>query len=786
MRDLDTQQQGSNKAVSATLDRNLLLQAVKQKQRQRDASGGRRMVLYLMPALLLIAWCYSPAIVNAFHGDDFLHVQWLTRASHDNQLIWDNFVGPWMGATAVKFYRPLVSVTLFADYLLWDFNAAGFHLTNVLYHMASAVCLFFIGQRLATLAGYQKETARTIGIFSSVLWGIYPLSAEAVSWITGRVDATVTAFSMASLLTYLQWRDNQKKSTLALSLALFILGLLCKEMAIILPPLFAFVDVLFADGTWKSRLRSLPFWGVLIGYFAVRQLTMGTMIGAYDDSLGLDLKLLWKRFKGGMPFLFLPFNMSVFPKGDVVIKCWTALLALIGVSGAAQIFVTRFSAWRFYLFCAGWFVLALIPVYKVFDVAQDLESSRYAYLATVPLCLLIATLAAPLWRNRIVSWVQCAVFAGLVGIAAATLHTHNLVWHNAGEIGNRIKQQMYELVKDMPASPHIVLVGAPDNQQGAYIMRNALPGMVTPPYFPQVVGSAINLDRYCAIWPFGVLKDQWAASKNMVLAHWDDKRMRLVKTPLAASPTKQVVLPLGNIKVGGGTLKVNAGSHSVRVNAPQKYTILDMRDLHEACGDFDFVEVSLNNCPDNLDQSTMVYVNDLHPNAWPTFSSTVRPTVIEDGPAKRRLIFSLRQRPEWAIGGTCTELVFGIPSAGYDIASIKGLSANRLIPQITLPAGSIGTGFLALTKAADSQVEVRHPKGTRLVLELSPRYGYFDKQYPAAPETKGTIKQFAIDQPIIANATQFKAGMYQARVWIADAAGKPQGLSSDHFMLIVP
>lgn len=790
MRDFDTQQQSVSSKGSAVLEPNLSAQAVMGDAQQSDASAlltGKRSLLYLIPILLLMSWCYAPAVINAFHGDDFLHVQWLSRASHDTKLIWDNFVGPWMGAATVKFYRPLVSVTLFADYLLYNFNAAGFHVTNILYHMASAVCLFFIGQRIALLAGYQKETARTVGVFASVLWGIYPLNAEAVSWITGRVDATVTAFSMGSLLTYLQWRDNNKKLTLALSLTLFILALLCKEMAIILPPLFAFIDVLFSSGTsWKSRLRSLPFWGVLGGYFAVRQLTMGTMIGAYDDSLGLDLKHLWKRFRGGMPFFFVPFNMAVFPKGDVVIKCWTALLAFIGISGIVQIFATRMRAWRFYLFCAGWFALALIPVYKVFDVAQDLESSRYAYLATLPLCLLFAALAAPLWRNRAVSGLQCAVFAAFVGIAATTLHTHNMVWHNAGEIGNRIKQQMYALVKDMPANPNIVLIGAPDNDQGAYIMRNALPGMVTPPYFPQVVGSAINLDRFCPIWPFGVLKDQWAISENMVLARWDDKNKSLVKTPLVPSPTGQVTLPLQNIKVGGGTMQQNADGKTVTINAPQKYTILDMRDLHEKCGDFDFVEVTLSNCRDNLDQSTMVYVNDLHPNAWPTFSSTVRPTVIQDSPGKQRMIFSFRQRPEWAIGGTCTELVFGVPSAGYTIESIKGLSANQLIPQITLPPGSISTGFLALTKNADSEVKVKHPKGTGLILELSPRYGYFDKQYPAAPETKGTIKQYAVDAPIIANATQFKDGMYQARVWIADAAGKPQGLSSDHFMLIVP
>lgn len=758
--------------------------APQENNERRELLTAKRSVFFLIPILLLLAWCYAPAIVNAFHGDDFLHVRWLTRAAHETKLLFDNFVGPWMGDGAVKFYRPLISVTLWLDYKVWGFNAAGFHLTNVLFHVASAFCLFFIGQRLASLAGYKGETARTIGIFTSLLWGVYPLSAEAVAWITGRVDATVTAFSMGSLLTYLQWRESKKPLSLVLSLGLFVLALLCKEMAIIIPPLFAFIDLLFSDGTWRGRLRSLPFWGVLGGYFALRQITMGTMIGAYDDSLGLDLKFLWKRFKGGMPFLLSPFNMTVFNRGDLIVKVWLGLLGTVAVLGVAQLAATKLRVWRLYAFCLGWFVLALIPVYKVFDVAPDLESSRYAYLATVPLCLALSAMAAPLWRNRLRAFAQCAVFAGIVGIAAFTLHTHNEVWNKAGLVGNNIRDQIDAMTSKMPANPMIVLVGVPDNVQGAYVMRNALPGMVTPPYFPRTIASALTMDRYCAIWPFAVVRDFWSKADNTLIARWDDPAKNLVKAKLSPSGKDKHVLPLDKIRVGGGTAKLTPAG--LKINAPQKYTILDMLKLQANCADFDFVQVTLKGCPDNVEPATMVYVNDLHPNAWPTFSSTVRSAIFKDSPDTMRMVFSMRQHPEWTLGGKCTELVFGIPSADYTIESIQGLNVDHMLPKLVLPPEAHASGFLNLTRKVTEVTAAGLGRDQRLLLELSPRFGYFEKQYVTKLDPKGQHKQGEIGKPISIVPTEFKPGMYQARLWIADAAGNTRGLSSDHFMLVVP
>ncbi len=733
----------------------------------------------------LVSWCYAPAVVNGFHGDDFLHVHWLTLAANHPSMLWDNFTGPWLGSTDVKFYRPLISVIFWIEHQLWGFNAVGYHLTNVGFHLSGVLCLLFIGKRLALLAGFDEKASRTVGILAATLWGIHPLNAEVVAWVTGRVDATVTAFSLGCLLAYLKWRESKKPATLAIGLTLFILALLCKEMAVILPPLFVCLDLMFHDGSKFGRLRSLPFWLVLSGYFMVRQLTMGTMIGAYDNTLDTDWRLLWKRFKGGLPFLFSPFNLNIFQRTDVVVRVWNCVFATILGLGLVQLVATRARHWRLHAFCILWFGLALLPVYKVFAVAQNLESSRYAYSAVLPLCLLLSVLATPTLKLRWLAGLQGALVITLGGIAAFALHTHATVWGDAGKISTRIANQIYQLVKDRSVRPTVLMMGLPDNINGAYVMRNALPGMVTPPYFPKELAMARNLDRFCALYPFALFRDSWAEGTDATVVCWNDEKKQLEQAKITASSwaEKKSVLPLQNVKVGGGTGRLT--DRGLDINALQKYTILDLRDLNAECSAIDFVQVTLKNCHENLEPSTMTYVNHLHPNAYPTWSSTVRPTVVSVAPNVVRMMFPLRQHPEWVLGEKCTELVFGIPASDYSVMSIEATTAANVIPRVSLPTTAVESSSLSLG-AQPAEVSVADRGARSLVLEVSPRGQYFEKQYASTPRAQSVLKHFKPNQKMLLDQTMFDAGMYQARVWWAGTNGQPEGLSSDHFNIVVP
>src|SRR5271170_2355156 len=98
-------------------------------------------LLSLLGVLIFIVLIYSPIIVNAFNGDDFVHLKWLSEAVKQPELIWRNFHSAWLDISTAKFYRPLISLFMLADYLAWHVNGIGFHLTNVLCHIANTYFL---------------------------------------------------------------------------------------------------------------------------------------------------------------------------------------------------------------------------------------------------------------------------------------------------------------------------------------------------------------------------------------------------------------------------------------------------------------------------------------------------------------------------------------------------------------------------------------------------------------------------------------------------------------------
>lgn len=743
--------------------------------------------LFLIPILLLMGAALAPALVNAFQGDDFLHIQWLI-AYGDNVLkaLGDDFAGTCLGASSVKFYRPLVTAIWLLDYKLWGFNAIGYHFTNIAFHAASVVLLLFITQRLALLAGFEKQTARTTGVFAALLFAVYPLGPEVVAWITGRVDVTVTAFTMASLLTYLQYRENSRIASLVLSMAFFVLALLCKEMAIVLPVLFVLIDFLFPNKTLFSRLRSWPFWATLGAYFGLRLLTLGTMLGAYSDSLQVDLRDIWHRFRTGLPFIFLPFNLGVFSRQDLIVKAWTLLLSAVSACGIWNFAVAqRGRTWRFFALCLGWFAISLMPVYKVFNINQVLECSRYGYLTTVPLCLMLAAFAAPLWRRSAFTFIQCALFAGLIGISVYVLHAQTEVWSRAGRVTNSIRDQIAQLTRE--GARQVVIVGAPDNINGGYVIRNALPGLARKPYFPGGEVYAHAIERSCPLWPVAITRDAWAQTGSMKFVCFDQSTEKLVPVKLSPSPNGAKQLPLTNVQIGGGHGQLTPAG--LKVTATQKLAICGLGNLNEKCANFDFVEVVLDGAThDKLDDATMIYVNDAHPNPWPTASSLVRPAVLPTRGEQRRLVFSMRQHPEWFLGGTCTQLLFNIPSSDFTIASIKGLSRDQVIPVATLPGPASVSGFLTV-EAKPAEITVLHARGKSLLLELSACNGNFDRLYATAPAAGSKLVRYAVDEPLVVEKQRLvdaAPGIYQTRVWIADGQGNPEGISSDPFMLVVP
>ena len=292
----------------------------------------------VLTILILVALVYSPVLTNAFNGDDFVHLSWLHQAIHQPSLIWRNFHSSWLDITTAQFYRPLISIFMTADYLVWHNNGIGFHLTNLCCHLANTLLLWLVLRALVNNDHQPTTLNHSIWcLASAALFGLYPLHPEAVSWITGRVDTFVTLFSLATILSYIYWRQSHKYQWLFLSIIAMICGLFSKEMAIVLPAVLYIYELCFVKekSTFFSHCISAgkqvgPFLLILLFYFALRYYALGTLIGGYDNTLFAlnNCRQLLKMWVYSSYMLLFPFNQTIIGKHNPIIILWASLLAL--------------------------------------------------------------------------------------------------------------------------------------------------------------------------------------------------------------------------------------------------------------------------------------------------------------------------------------------------------------------------------------------------------------------------------------------------------------------------
>ena len=153
------------------------------------------------------------------------------------------------------YYRPLVSLSYFLDLHVWGLNPFGFHLTNLLAHLATALAVLMLTRRLtgnllaASIAG--------------VAFALHPIHTESVAFISGRTDVLSTLLFLLALLGYARWRDGRGALALAGSLAAFFLALTAKEVAVTLPLILVLWDLLVTPGDGGARADAEPRFGPL-------------------------------------------------------------------------------------------------------------------------------------------------------------------------------------------------------------------------------------------------------------------------------------------------------------------------------------------------------------------------------------------------------------------------------------------------------------------------------------------------------------------------------------------
>lgn len=342
-------------------------------------------------------------------------------------------------------YHPFTLLSLNFDYQIFGMHAWGFHLHNLLLHLANCILILIFIHRLT---GKASIAGMVMALFS-----VFPMNVEAVAWATARKDVLYAFWFLFSMVLYLQYLKTEKWKYLAFTLITFIFSVLAKGQAVFLPLIFILIDWFKGRKLTQKKviLEKLPFLLLafifgLAALYAQKQTGYvskngeGTpflqtlMLACYSFSL-----YIWK--------ILLPAHLSAYypyPAMAGAVLPYFYLLFIIPVVFYA--YLVRYflkKNQRLVAFGMLFFVMNIFVFLKWIPVSNYIIADRYVYMAAIGLFipggLFLEWLQSrfPKWKDILLSFFLGFLVVGATMISEKRVST----WKNSMSLLNDILER---------------------------------------------------------------------------------------------------------------------------------------------------------------------------------------------------------------------------------------------------------------------------------------------------------------------------------------------------------
>ncbi len=349
-------------------------------------------------------------------------------------------------------YYPLTYSFFWIEWRLWGTSPCGYHVTSLILHILESLLIWIILRKLSIPGAF----------LAAVIFAVHPVNVETAAWIAQRKNITAMLFFLLSILWYFKavqpadiqtapchLEDNRRETASGsphpssfiphpssliphpssyywLSLAAFVLAMLGKGSAAVLPVLVLVITWWLRPLTRRDLLRTAPFFLIAILLTAVNvwfQTHGGEAITRSADFiqrlLGAGGVVWFYLYKAVLPIdLAFVYRQWHIEAGNPL--WWIPLLAALAVTAALWLY--RKKTWARPLCCAwAFFCAALVPVMGFTDVGfmkYSLVADHYQHIAIIGV-IALATGYWGLWRERMPQKTRWA--ANLTACAAACL-----------------------------------------------------------------------------------------------------------------------------------------------------------------------------------------------------------------------------------------------------------------------------------------------------------------------------------------------------------------------------
>lgn len=336
------------------------------------------------------------------------------------------------------YFRPITSLTLWADHKLFGDNPAGYRGHNILLHIIASLLVFIFLYRLS--GSYY------LSLLSGMIFSSHPIHSEVINMIAlGRGYLYATIFSLISMICYIQAkRGGSKVSTFLvymISGIASIFSILSNEIGLLTPIFIIAYEFSYSEG---SSIKDIIFnkrcWLILslaltplifFRSFLFKILSWGI------DGLDLGLRGVPYLMVRYLSLLALPIRLSAWYQG---MEIPSSVFTLEAISSFAIIigilfFIYRVRGSKELLFpsislMVGIFVISM----RIMGGAPSPMGERWAYLPSVWFSLLIPLLferARTKKEGKGLGYMRNGILVSLLGLYMVLSAQRNFVWSDS-------------------------------------------------------------------------------------------------------------------------------------------------------------------------------------------------------------------------------------------------------------------------------------------------------------------------------------------------------------------
>ena len=480
----------------------------KPQHRASRPSIGRR-VLVIAPLLVVAAGvlAYANSFSIPFLLDDYVEISRNPVVTH-------------LGGPLAYLSRPrgMALLSFALNYQVGGFDVWGFHLVNLLVHLANGLLVYLLvlgTLRLPFFRDRYRTSSPVLALLVALVFVVHPLQTGAVSYIVQRTESLAAFFYLATVVLFLHaaTAGSRGRQTALYSGAVLtaFLGMWTKQTVVTVPAILLLYSVCFLPGAaprarWRrwvfGALLLLPVayafalsWQYLFPAAAPPADTPHSWMRAPTAGFGVEGMSPWGYLITQFGVVLWYLRLYVLPtrqcfdygwpvagsfwQADVVIP----MIYLLMIGAAA---VASFRRYRLATFCLGWFFLTLAPSSSIIPL-KDVAFEHRMYLAVAGLSWLVVVG----FYDAMIQWsgAAAATRSRLLRLGAAAAGVWVLLLGVATAQRNHILQSPLLLARDSVEK-------SPRNWRNQFALADALLNENRPDEAIAALEESIRLDPH--------------------------------------------------------------------------------------------------------------------------------------------------------------------------------------------------------------------------------------------------------------------------------------------------